>query len=912
MDNAYQDRINRERRLNEQLWSVKDERPEIAAAKYNMGKREGIPVSLVQSEDNRNLEPRRYADGLNHNVLDTLGDNPDPVPVVKDQLGPLNRAGISMDRFGLPVKESSDYARKGIYDGVRSAERNAQLAEHGFTPTDSPFYFRDKYGKVVNRPVIRSDVIGKKQSDIMSVYQSLLDKADPSGMASLLSDMEDSTLSGNERKALYFRAIDKTRRMTLVAREMARLDPKWNSHGPAVLRRAMEGAGKALGVDVSDMDPEMFRKGGISSADPWELLNFYGAVSIKRSLTGRTAEELASVDENSDEGLLMDAAKEAQEQLLSVRGLSFAGNAANSLYGSIRMILELALALSTDGTAPAMLKASGVLGDVAAKTAVKKGLKEAGKGVLKSVFTKGGLKKAAKTVGKILMGRALEQPWYVPGHVAEAVEEMRRPVLIPGKDGVEVEVPRWELSDLFDQVMNRTVSRYVEDVSEMAGDAFPVVSNLTKFAPEWAKAGFMKGFMEWLQKGSPKAYDTILSRIAANVPVSGVFGEIGEEEIENIAKRTLTIISKATGAKSLDMGEDSFLMGGDEALMTAMNTIILKSGTRAFQYAAYGRRQALDAARRSDMRDSIVDSIAKSGLAVRSEEATKDVLNGIMNRGETVDIEAGDMRERMESSPEFYEELGVTPEAVAVAEENAVPITLSEVDIMTAQAKSPENREEGNRLFGITRIDGRTLDEAMDPERAEEAARLVSDASDKKAYYQGRLLSYAAAVKKSFPKLKNEAIVSYAKIYGTVVNFLDDNTTSSAEIEKCLDALEVSFYKGAEEGLAGDYTWVKNMKSLKKHTRIRITDIAGAETLGHETFHWIESMADIFAKNGVALPGLLESKEAIAKWVDGELKHRRKAGVKKNKYLDDRMEISTRAFLKYLMSGSFPEGRDRS
>ena len=333
------------------------------------------------------------------------------------------------------------------------------------------------------------------------------------------------------------------------------------------LRKMLDIASRATGIDTSDWDLADFRRYGLS----WDLHNVEGSAvfnllgmrDIRNFVTNVYEQEkfkdldLSRVNENSPLDQILYKEKLLREEYEALRGKTTALEAVDSAIASIPYWVEMGM--------------TGGIAGIAGRSPTKL-IQMAMRNGYRSMLRQGGIKKVASAVGKGLkyagIGAAKRAPLYIPKSVAEAYNNyyLNGVVTVPAGDGdLLMQVPESRVEDfwqgLITSMLMQTTEVFTEELGGLLPDFTAPIRNRIVTRLAWNAA----------------TRNTTRRALQGVVPYHGFLGEMFEEEAANFIDRFWTIAMQVAGAEEYNTpGTETWFLHGRELDVTA-GSIFLQS-----------------------------------------------------------------------------------------------------------------------------------------------------------------------------------------------------------------------------------------------------------------------------------------------------------------------------------------------
>ncbi len=766
-----------------------DANPDNATAFADIASRENVPVQWVQRLDNRTLKQPVDASRFHPSFQHLLANSYDKVPMYVDDLPALNRTA-KRSRWNRLDPSGRIWELKSELNGSgETPARRHRLFTHGYQlPMGDPEGVSGEFvkdGRAVSHPIFPDEIIGDQE-------KALIDKALETikSKTGFSLDGEDFTAlseSGQRRLAAGFAAhLEKE---NAVLRQLNYDYPTgWIKLSDEVIRRRLDLMSKDFGIDTSDINIERLRRGGLSEVDYMNATNVLGWRDIYKYATRMSPEELAAIDGDSPLDQQLAKINYLADQSLDLRGLNFAGQTANVVVNAIPFIADFAL---TGGVAAVGKGAArvGVMG--AMRNTLRAGGFTGGFGAgVRALGTAQGWQALGKASGTLLAAEARRLPVFAPKIAAQSLNEWEAgPVYYLDEEGVQQVLPDQKVEELGNIIFRNALSTYIEHVSEGAGIMLPGI-DVAAFIPAKFKNAAVKRFIGDIS-GDRVRRGVLLRAINDNIPLQGVFEEVGEEWISNALNRTVTVISEVTGAEAFNTGRKSVFGDAEENALIFTSSLILSTGGKALR-APFAAANVMKLNRFVDDHRALVDSISQNKITHRSVEQAKDFLTSARGGDVELAIDPEDAQVFFQSHPEFAGSIGITQDTIAQALDSGSLLRVSQNTLAVEQARSPQNLEAGEQLLGHVRQAGMTAAEAMDIDLGEEAIFLIEEQKERmkayrdKAYLVVETAAQGAGVTKT-------AARNFAAIFGFMVNYLSNYSTSDAEIDAAVDKLIFQF-----------------------------------------------------------------------------------------------------------------------
>lgn len=762
------------------------ENPEAVALGFSKSREMGIPFTWAREMDNVDLHPAYSAEGLHSKFQEHIARNIDKAPLYRNNLVNLNNLAKAISESQADLQQRAEIARKRYEEEGLSLPTRLTLQDLGFVQKPDGKFEKD--GKAVETPVILGDLVGPEEA-------AYIDELTGAAKTALDQDMTDwrtyHDLSPEGKKESLLRMVKHMEKVQAVINSLNQSYPEgWIDRTEKEIRELVAMTGERNGVDVSDVDARALKKGGALDADYGEAINVFGLRTLSKRITAPDAGVLANVGPESAPSDIEARYYQLREQNKELLGLNLAGKIAYGVTATVPYLLELG---ATAGIA--------TVGKVPLQVALKTILKEGGftgiKAGAKAIFTKKGLSALGKAGGAVLTAEAKRLPFVGTSIGAEALAEIEpEPVTFFGPDGVSTVVPDRTVGDIFNALVNKTVSRYVANASENTGI---LVSgfDFTKYVPETM---FQKGFQN-------KVVSRFLSDVVANDPARAAllrsgfasanpFGGLGEEVFEEFvnraADRILTLASEITGAEALDMGAETFFMGPEETFVTAVTALVQSTGGKVMRIPAAAQHT------RNLLR--FVDSHRKSVEMI--QKAIKDLPGGApemkefvsaMRGGDTeLAIDPEDAETLYQKNPDIAKKLGLTEAKIADAVQKGELVTVSHNDLAIEQATNPEARELTEELLTKVQSGALKVEEALDKKTAAELVESYKAETDRVKTLREKIYSSALEAARE-AKIPQEAQKSFATIAGLVTNYLDRHSLEEGRVEEALNRLAIQY-----------------------------------------------------------------------------------------------------------------------
>lgn len=762
------------------------ENPEAVALGFSKSREMGIPFTWAREMDNVDLHPAYSAEGLHSKFQEHIARNIDKAPLYRNNLVNLNNLAKAIIEAQADLQQRAEIARKRYEEEGLPLPTRLTLQDLGFVQKPDGKFEKD--GKAVETPVILGDLVGPEEA-------AYIDELTGAAKTALDQDMTDwrtyHDLSPEGRKESLLRMVKHMEKVQAVINSLNQSYPEgWIDRTEKEIQELVTMAGERNGVDVSDVDVRALKKGGVLDVDYGEAINVFGLRTLSKRITAPDAEALANIGPESAPSDIEARYYQLREQNKELLGLNLAGKIAYGVTATVPYILELGATagIATVGKAPLQ---------VALKTILKEGGFTGIKAGAKAIFTKKGLTALGKAGGAVLTAEAKRLPFVGTSIGAEALAEIEpEPVTFFGPDGVRTVVPDRTVGDIFNALVNKTVSRYVANASENTGI---LVSgfDFTKYVPETM---FQKGFQNKVVSrfladvvaNDPARAALLRSGFASANPFGGLGEEVFEEFVNQAADRILTLASEITGAEALDMGAETFFMGPEETFVTAVTALVQSTGGKAMRIPAAAQHT------RNLLR--FVDSHRKSVEMI--QKAIKDLPGGApemkefvsaMRGGDTeLAIDPEDAETLYQKNPDIAKKLGLTEARIADAVQKGELVTVSHNDLAIEQATNPEARELTEELLTKVQSGALKVDEALDKKTAAELVESYKAETDRVKTLREKIYNSALEAARE-AKIPQEAQKSFATLAGLVTNYLDRHSLEDGRVEEALNRLAIQY-----------------------------------------------------------------------------------------------------------------------
>lgn len=747
----------RQARIN--LNVSRDLNPELEAANFHHSQEFDIPVDIVRSMDNRDLEKPDSLENREPVVLEFLAADVNRAAVARGDVENLNAIALEARRKDYSPAEAEARFRntiraRGGYDVAQLSQLKARgYRAYPFDPFGRNGLYNTHTGKL-EMPVLPEWYEGEIEREKMEAARESLGKAMDRSVDAILK-------SANPEKAATDYLLYLTRE-NAVLRQLFIGNPNWQSLGDEDVRGMMDLISRKYGVETSDIDIARLRKSGVADTEWNNLLNFFGAKEISQLLDSPKAEEIANITELSPFPDRLKKIMYLEQQSREMRGRTFLGQTADAITQSIPFMGELAATGGVSGVAR-LLSWGG----------------------LRAYARQYGAKKAAAALaGAALKQGAKSMPFVAPGQIAGAVQDVDADaVAIIGENGkTAVELTRARYDELGTALAQRLIGRYISNVTEYAG---VVPANaLQRLLPQKLRDGLIGGFVRELSRDKVK-FSRFNKLLNEAVPVGGIVEELGEEYLEKTASYLLTKVSEVTGVKALDMGQPSWWDGAEGEAVRLASVASMVGGMNLLRLPG-AVRNARRAWRFADSHRKLTERIRESELAKRSPElATIYTRQALRDETAAITPQAADAL--FQSSPDFASKLGITPESIAQAGEQGrlLTVSMADADVMAATDSSARQGFE-TLLQSVQPLPGSTMtvEEAMNLDLGMEAATAVAE----------------EAASKEARKAVLDATVSQLKAAGR----------SNQEIDAYLKLFAVADYMAAHSSMTAD-EWISNL-----------------------------------------------------------------------------------------------------
>ena len=112
----------------------------------------------------------------------------------------------------------------------------------------------------------------------------------------------------------------------------------WQSDNPRLIEQYLKSIEAVYGMDLSDINAERLKEGGLQDVDYSSLINIFGAVDIYHAFSDLSPEVLASIDDKSPIELQLVKLDYLQKQALEFRGLSTGAEIASVVTNAVPYI----------------------------------------------------------------------------------------------------------------------------------------------------------------------------------------------------------------------------------------------------------------------------------------------------------------------------------------------------------------------------------------------------------------------------------------------------------------------------------------------------------------------------------------------------------------------------------------------
>ncbi len=765
------------------LYDDNAEQATIAIDKARKAQAKGLLASpqMFMDMDNSEMEVLS-AKELSSDFQKIIIGNPSRVATYRDQLPQLD-AWVRAARWANMSHEErmreiqSGYEKNGV-----PYPKRIEMTTQGYRLLPSGRFVRD--GRVEDAPVSYLETCGPEERKVIERGMRLIRrevKFDP-------FNVEMGGLTDEGKKYLVGQAVAHFKKRIALLNELnMRMGASWKEMGDADLTRKLNQISRERGVDLSDIELPTLRKGGMESVDYAEALNVLGWRDIAkygRRLFGYTKspEELAQIDGNSPIEDQLELLTYLSEQSEAIRGLTMAGNVANAVAMCIPYMIEFGL---TGGMAT-VAKHGVRLG---LKNAIKFSMKQQGIDGLGSFVKALGSSKGWKALGSaskdVLTGELRRTPLMLPKNAAQALNEWEGgPVYALDGSGVKTYVPEAQVDELF-TLIGRTVLRdYTERVSEWGGEVLPLDGALSKLVPKKWKNRIVQVFADRVSRDPVKG-GMLVRSLRDGVPLSGWVSETMEEFWNNALERAETLGYQMTGIEVLNMNRESIVESGEEAATIMISTAVMTNGHKVIRIP-YQIQRYRDFAKLKDDHDAMVNAAAEVPMEHRSPEQAREFYEQMNTREFGVDPE--DARTFYQSDPDMAGRVGITEEAIAEAEDKGKLVPVSQSRLIAEQAKSPKDREAGDRLLGMVQSWGMSLKEALARDGGQELLDALRENRSDREKLKQKLMSVFTGAKTA--GLSNSSIRPFVEVLSFAAEHLADNlTTGTGEVERAIDAL---------------------------------------------------------------------------------------------------------------------------
>ena len=765
------------------LYDDNAEQATIAIDKAHKAQAKGLLASpqMFMDMDNSEMEVLS-AKELSSDFQKIIIGNPSRVATYRDQLPQLD-AWVRAARWANMSHEERMKEIQASYEknGVPYPKR-IEMTTQGYRLLPSGRFVKD--GRVENAPVSYLETCGPEERKAIERGMRLIRKEvkfDP-------FNVEMGGLTDEGKKYLVGQAVAHFKKRIALLNELnMRMGASWKEMGDADLTRKLKQISHERGVDLSDIELPTLRKGGMESVDYAEALNVLGWRDIAKygsRLFGYTKspEELAQIDGNSPIEDQLELLTYLSEQSEAIRGLTMAGNVANAVAMCIPYMIEFGL---TGGMAT-VAKHGVRLG---LKNAIKFSMKQQGIDGFGSFVKALGSSKGWKALGSaskdVLTGELRRTPLMLPKDAAQALNEWEGgPVYALDGSGVKTYVPEAQVDELF-TLIGRTVLRdYTERVSEWGGEVLPLDGALSKLVPKKWRNRIVQEFANRVSRDPAKG-GMLLRSLHDGIPLSGWASEAMEEFWNNALERAETLGYQMTGIEVLNMNRESIVESGEEAATILISTAVMTNGHKVIRIP-YQIQRYRDFAKLKDDHDSMVNAAAEVPLEQRSPEQAREFYEQMNTREFGVDPE--DARTFYQSDPDMAGRVGITEEAIAEAEDKGKLVPVSQSRLIAEQAKSPKDREAGDRLLGMVQSWGMSLKEALARDGGQELLDALREHRSDREKLKQKLMSVFTGAKTA--GLSSSSIRPFVEVLSFAAEHLADNlTTGSAEVERAIDAL---------------------------------------------------------------------------------------------------------------------------
>ena len=765
------------------LYDDNAEQATIAIDKARKAQAKGLLASpqMFMDMDNSEMEVLS-AKELSSDFQKIIIGNPSRVATYRDQLPQLD-AWVRAARWANMSHEERMKEIQASYEknGVPYPKR-IEMTTQGYRLLPSGRFVKD--GRVENAPVSYLETCGPEERKVIERGMRLIRKEakfDP-------FNVEMGGLTDEGKKYLVGQAVAHFKKRIALLNELnMRMGASWREMGDADLTRKLNQISRERGVDLSDIELPTLRKGGMESVDYAEALNVLGWRDIAkygRRLFGYTKspEELAQIDGNSPIEDQLELLTYLSEQSEAIRGLTMTGNVANAIAMCIPYMIEFGL---TGGMAT-VAKHGVRLG---LKNAIKFSMKQQGIDGLGSFVKALGSSKGWKALGSaskdVLTGELRRTPLMLPKDAAQALNEWEGgPVYAMDGNGVKTYVPEAQVDELF-TLIGRTVLRdYTERVSEWGGEVLPLDGALSKLVPKKWRNRIVQEFANRVSRDPAKG-GMLLRSLRDGVPLSGWASEAMEEFWNNALERAETLGYQMTGIEVLNMNRESIVESGEEAATILISTAVMTNGHKVIRIP-YQIQRYRDFAKLKDDHDAMVNAAAEVPMEHRSPEQAREFYERMNTREFGVDPE--DARTFYQSDPDMAGRVGITEEAIAEAEDKGRLVPVSQSRLIAEQAKSPKDREAGDRLLGMVQSWGMSLKEALARDGGQELLDALREHRSDREKLKQKLMSVFTGAKAA--GLSSSSIRPFVEVLSFAAEHLADNlTTGTEEVERAIDAL---------------------------------------------------------------------------------------------------------------------------
>ncbi len=758
------------------------EQPDTVAAMWEKSRKLNIPYPVARETDNRDLWERPDAGVLNPAFRRIIGAYGTKTAMYKDTLPELNAVAEYQEFASMTPEQRAEYIRR----------RNGEV-----TPREQAMMSPgEKYDLYVRNK--DTGVYGPTELNAVKAHLEQLGKLSGTDMGEALTGiLKNGSLSETAQRNLLDMLILKEQRKQAVLGLLKAEDTETFSYknmNDAELREYLHRLEELHGIDLDsdNIDLDDLREVSAGSVGFLDALNYYGSSDIRDFINSMTPEQMADIDARNPEEQQIAKLANMQKVTEALRGDTSGASFLRALYGSLGFLAEIGTEtaigaaagaaagsvvpgagtaaggaagasagigaairkLFTKAGAKAFLKSelAGVAARTATPSAVRTAMREAGftgfRSGLKTLFTKEGSKAVVKAGAKMAAHELSRLPYYMPGALAAAKNEANTVYHYFDENGntVAYTPDESEQSRTASAFFNRLLSRYTDNMTERMGFLIPELTPIAgNIVPQKWKNSIFGAFLGQVSADPAKAA-AVRRFVSGSLSLDSFLGEVGEEEIANMANWLYTELAEATGLDFLNMGTDTVLLHGDELrnalLVSAVMTGTAKGGRDIVQFA--NMRRTL---RAIDDQNAITDRLAESKLPNRSAAETEFFLDEVRNGSETLHVSAEDADALFQKAQAFAEAIGITPPVIQSANESGRTIPVSANRLIAVSAQKPEYREYQKDVLSTARFSSTGLN-------LEEAQNLdISEESQKKS---AERYEYRSAARELADQLKSE------------------------------------------------------------------------------------------------------------------------------------------------------------